>query len=276
MAAFFERDSAEASVFHPGDFCRGPWNRNSLHGRAVAALLAYGVEQHVPAEGGDEWHIARLTVDMFRLAPHAPTTLRTAVVRDGNRIRSIDATLVIEGVEVARASGLILRRSDVAPTSWVAPGAAREPVAPPEAGAPMEAGEGPFGDHRDGWEVRQVRPAEGGDASVAWLRMAHAFIEGEATSAFVRAAGAADFANPHSNRSEPRQAFINADMTLHLFRYPEGEWVGFEVAAHDSVGGVAIGSCVVRDLSGPIGRSTVATIANDRERARASTPTVRD
>ena len=270
MTAFFERDSADASVYLPGDFCRGPWNRNSLHGRAVAALLAYGVEQHVPDDG---WHIARLTVDMFRLAPHAPTTLRTTVVRDGNRIRSIDATLEVEGVEVARASGLILKRSDVAPTAW---GHTSEAVPQPEDGAPMDAGEGPFGDHRDGWEVRQVRPAEGGDASIAWLRMAHPFIEGESTSAFVRAAGSADFANPHSNRSEPRQAFINADMTLHLFRYPEGEWVGFEVAAHDSAGGVAIGSCALRDLDGPIGRSTVATIANDRERARASTPTVRD
>jgi hypothetical protein len=140
----------------------------------------------------------------------------------------------------------------------------------------MNAGEGPFGDHRDGWEVRQVRRPEGGDASIAWLRMAHPFIEGEPTSAFVRAAGAADFANPHSNRSEPRQAFINADMTLHLFRYAEGEWVGLEAAAHDSVGGVAIGSCTLRDLEGLIGRSTVGAIANDRERARASTPTVRD
>lgn len=273
MAAFFKRDGAAGSVYLPGDFCRGPWNRNSLHGRAVAALLAYGVEQHVPDA---EWHIARLTVDMFRLAPHAPTTLRTEVVRDGNRIRSIDAALVIDGGEVARASGLILKRSDVVSTAWTAPGGSSKPVPQPADGTPMEAGDGPFGDHRDGWEVRQVRPVEGGDASIAWLRMAHPFIDGERTSAFVRAAGAADFANPHSNRSEPRQAFINADMTLHLFRYPEGEWVGLEVAAHDSVGGVAIGSCALRDLAGPIGRSTVATIANDRERAHASTPTVRD
>jgi hypothetical protein len=273
MAAFFERDGANPDLYLPGDFCRGPWNRNSLHGRAVAALLAYGVEQHVPDA---EWHIARLTVDMFRLAPHEPVTLRTELVRHGNRIRSVDATLTIDGVDVARASGLILRRSDVPPTAWGGTDSTVEPAPRPADGEPMDAGEGPFGDHRDGWEVRQVRPAGGGDASIAWLRMAYPFIEGETTSAFVRAAGAADFANPHSSRSEPRRAFINADMTLHLFRYPEGEWTGFQVAAHDSVGGVAIGSCVLRDLDGPVGRSTVATIANDRERTRASTPTVRD
>lgn len=269
MAAFFEQDGADGRLYLPGDFCRGPWNRNSLHGRAVAALLAYGIEQHVPDAN---WHIARLTVDMFRLAPHAPTILRTALVRDGNRIRSVDAALFIEEVEAARASGLILRRSDVPATSWDRSSA---PVALPEDGTPMDPGEGPFGDHRDGWEVRQVRPSGGGDPSIAWLRMAHPLVEGEPTSAFVRAAGSADYANPHSNRSEPRRAFINADMSLHLFRYPEDAWIGFEVAAHDSVGGVAIGSCVLRDLDGPIGRSTVAAIANDRERTRASTPTVR-
>ncbi len=259
MAAFFERDG---DMFAPSDFCRGPWNHDSLHGRAVSGLLAYGVEGHAP---GPEWQISRLTVDMFRLAPHRPTRLRTRVLREGNRIRSVEASLEIEGVEMARASGLLLLRADVPSTAW---SGSEEAVAPPSDGAPMEAGEGPFGDHRDGWDVRQVRSSPEADPSIAWLRMAYPFIEGEATSPFVRAAAAADFANPHSNRSEPRRAFINADVTLHLFRYPDDEWVGFQVAAHDSRGGIAIGSCVLRDLGGPIGRSTVATIANDRERTR--------
>ncbi len=266
MTAFFERSG---DVFQPNDFCRGPWNHESLHGRAVAGLLAYGVEAFSPGEG---WQIARLTVDMFRLAPFKPTTLRTRLLRDGNRIRSVEAALEIEGVEVARASGLILLASDVPPTSW---GGSAEPVPAPELGTPGPEGEGPFGDHRDAWEIRQVRAEGEHDPSVAWLRMAHPFIEGEATTPFVRTAAAADYANPHSNRSEPRQAFINADMTLHLFRYPTAEWLGFQVAAHDSQGGIAIGSCVVSDAEGPIGRSTVATIANDRARMRAASVSVR-
>ncbi|MCC6237601.1 MAG: thioesterase family protein [Dehalococcoidia bacterium] len=267
MAAFFERSG---DIFNPSDFCRGPWNHDSLHGRAVAGLLAYGIEAFAPDDG---WQIARLTVDMFRLAPHRPTTLKTRLLRDGNRIRSVEAALEIEGVEVARASGLILLASDVVPTSW---GGSAAPVAPPSAGVLAgQEGEGPFGDHRDAWEIRHVRAEGERDPSVAWLRMAHPFVEGETTSAFVRTAAAADYANPHSNRSEPRQAFINADMTLHLFRYPASEWLGFEVAAHDSQGGIAIGSCVVRDLEGPVGRSTVATIANDRARMRAASVGVR-
>jgi hypothetical protein len=95
MAAFFERGSAHSEVYLPSDFCRGPWNRNSLHGRAIAALLAHGVEQFVPHGEEQSWQIARLTVDMFRLAPHAPTTLRTELVRDGNRIRSVEAALEV-------------------------------------------------------------------------------------------------------------------------------------------------------------------------------------
>lgn len=270
MAAFFER---QGDVFVPGDFCRGPWNHDSLHGRVISGLLAYGVEGYAP---GPEWRISRLTVDMFRLAPHRPTLLRTRLLREGNRIRSVEASLEIEGVEVARASGLLLLSTDVPPTSWMPPGGSGEAVPAPEAGVSMEVGEGPFGDHRDGWEIRQVRDEGERDASVAWLRMAYPFVEGEVTSPFVRTAAAADFANPHSNRSEPRRAFINADVTLHLFRYPEGEWTGFRAVAHDSTGGVAIGSSELRDLAGAIGRSTVATIANDRERMRASTPTVRE
>lgn len=266
MTAFFERDG---DLYVPGDFCRGPWNRESLHGRAISALLGYGIEQHVPAE---DWHIARLTVDMFRLAPHLPVRLRTELVRDGNRVRSVEAALLIEGVEVARGSGLVLRRADV-PSTALDEGLEVIP-SPDSASAMYETGEGPFGDHRDGWDTRLIREEGAPDASFAWMRMGAPFIGGEATSAFVRTAGAADFANPHSNRSQPRMAFINADMTLHLHRYPEGAWLGFEARAHNSVGGIAIGSCRLYDLTGPVGFSTVATIANDRERTRSSRPSV--
>jgi hypothetical protein len=269
MPAFFER-SPSGDVFVPGDFCRGGWNQDAFHGRALAGLLAYGVEAHAPSS---DWRIARLTVDMFRLAPHRPVRLRTRLLRDGNRIRSVEASLEIEDVEVARAGGLLLLASEAPPSAW---GPSPPVPGPSEASPGFDASEGPFRDHRDAWEIRLVRPPGGGEAAVAWGRITHPFIEGEPTSPFVRAAATADYANPHSNRSLPRQAFINADMTLHLHRYPEGEWVGFEAAGHDSQDGVAVGACVLRDLEGPIGRCTVTALVNDRARARSSTPGVRD
>lgn len=261
--AFFElRDG----LYVPGDFCRGPWNRNSLHGRAIAALLAYGVESHVDDAS---WHVARLTVDMFRLAPHQPVELRTDLVRDGNRVRAVDATLVIEGVEVARASSVLLRRSEQPPTER-----ARVPAPLPEdvPGDQLERADS-SGDFRDAWETKTLRD-ESGDTAFVWIRMAAPLIGGVELTPLVRTAGASDYASPASNRSRPRLPFINADVTLHLSRYPAGDWLGVEVVEHQNAEGVAVGACRLHDLEGPVGMSTVSAVANDRERARAATPSV--
>lgn len=260
---FFRRDGDRMV---PSDYCRGPWNRESLHGRAISGLLGWAIEQHVP---DDSWHAVRLTVDMFRLAPHAPVEVRSSLSRDGNRVRAVDAALLIDGVEVARASGLVLRRSEQpATTSNTGPREAPRPddlaVEPPD-----EAG--PRGDFRDAWDTRSTSPDE---RPFTWLRMVPPFVTGEPTSAWVRAAATADFSNPASNRSEPRSAFINGDLTVHLQRHPTGEWIGFEPAYHESLDGIAVGSCRLHDLEGLIGLGTVSAVANDRARTRAARPSV--
>ena len=261
--AFFTRDG---DTFVPGDLCRGPWNRESLHGRVISGLLGWEIERYADA---DDWHIVRLTTDMFRLAPHAPVHLASTLVRDGNRIRSVEASLLVDGVEVAKTSALILRRTDHAPTSM---GDERRVALPPELPADDPQDPETHGDFRDGWEMRVAPP----DARpISWMRMRAPFIEGAPTSRFVRAAASADFSSPASNRSEPRSAFINGDLTAHFHRYPEGEWVGFEPVYHESLDGVAVGSCRLHDIEGLIGLGTVSQIANDRARARAATPTVR-
>lgn len=259
---FFRRDG---DLFVPSDYCRGPWNRESLHGRVISGLLGWAVEQYAD---DDDWHISRLTVDMYRLAPHAPVTLRSELLRSGNRVRLVECTLTVDGVDAAHATGLMLRRSGHADTTFAGEVAFPAPEPSPAAQLPSE----PHGDHRDAWEMQRV---EHEHPPFTWMRMAPAFIAGIETSPFVRAAASADLTSPISNLSEPRSAFINGDLTVHLQRYPEGEWIGFQPAYHESVAGVAIGSCRLFDTRGLIGLGTVSAVANDRERARASTPTVR-
>ncbi|MEZ4503666.1 MAG: thioesterase family protein [Dehalococcoidia bacterium] len=261
--AFFTRDG---DTFVPGDFCRGPWNRESLHGRVISGLLAREIERYADAE---DWHIVRLTTDMFRLAPHAPVHVASTLVRDGNRIRSVEASMLVDGVEVAKSSALILRRTDHVATSM---GEERRVALPHEITPEEPETDEASGDFRDGWEMRIAPP----DARpISWMRMRAPFIEGEDTSRFVRAAASADFSSPASNRSEPRSAFINGDLTAHFHRYPEGEWIAFEPVFHESTDGVAVGACRLHDLEGLFGLGTVSQIANDRARARAATPTVR-
>ena len=82
---FFTRDR---DAFIPTPVASGPWDPNSLHGRVITGLLAFAIEQR---HGADDFVPARLTVDMFRLPTLAPIEVTTKLIRDGQRIKVLEA-----------------------------------------------------------------------------------------------------------------------------------------------------------------------------------------
>jgi acyl-CoA thioesterase len=225
-----------------------------LHGRLLAGLAARAVEreEHDPA-----LRIARLTVDMFRFPPMTPYTVTTEVTRDGHRVRAVSVSIVAGGVEVARAAALMLRTGEHPEASvwrtpnWDAP--PPEEVPPPD-GQVLTSG----------WELRLM--SEGGfwtaDRKRVWTRDSWQLVEGEELTPAVRAALAADLPNPLANSGVEGLQFINADLTMFLARPPSTEWIGLEVTDHIGHDGIAIGSCTLYDVDGPIGSSTVCAITN--------------
>src|ERR1700681_2293815 len=103
---FFTQDR---DAYIPTGAARGPWDPNSLHGRVIIGLLAFVIEQR---HGADEFVPARLTVDMFRLPNLAPIEIKTKLVRDGLRIKVVEADFVSGGVNMARASCQLLRKTE--------------------------------------------------------------------------------------------------------------------------------------------------------------------
>jgi acyl-CoA thioesterase len=257
---FFERDGS-SHRYVPTPRARGPWDPRSLHGRVLSGLISHQVETEYRDAA---FQPARLTVDMFRLAPMAPLTVTTRLVRDGNRIRVVDASLLDdEGTEIARGSVVMLRHTDQpagevwTPPEWDAPHPdTLEPDQPP---ADLPEHVQPM------WETRRVNGHFGAVVQKqAWLRETHELIAGVAPSPFVRAAQASDFANPFGNSGSEGLQFVNADTTLYVHRDPVGEWIGMEVAAHHSSQGIAIAECVMYDLDGVFGRASVCGVANRR------------
>lgn len=244
--------------YEPSPLARSPWAASMLHGRLLAGLAARAIEH----EHGDEAFLpTRLTVDMFRSPPMAPITVRTARVRDGNRVRAIDATLSSGGHDVARASAVLLRRAEQpagtvwAPVEWQVPAPERLPL--PDARPGWEPS----------WETRRI--TEGGFDAVSqkrtWLRESRPLVAGEALSPLQRAAMAADIANPLANAGDRGLEFINADLTLYLHRLPRSAWIGLEATGHQSADGVAVGSCDIYDLEGRLGYVAVCAVANTRD-----------
>lgn len=241
--SFFIRDG---SAFIPQPACRGPWDPKSLNGRVVVALCGFQIEQ---SHELGEYMPARLTVDMYRLPGFSPIEVKTHVVRDGNRIKVIDAELVSEGVSYARATSQWLKRSQNSagnvwsPPSWDVPAPESLPEPANRQGMmtmrPITGAIGTFGQKR------------------VWLREHRELVRGTPLSPFIRAAISADLANPFSNSGDRGLGYINSDVTMYLHRLPVDEWIGLEVVNHHATDGVAIGQVVLYDRTGAIGTSSV-------------------
>lgn len=252
-SAFFTTDDSGRLV--PHDICRGPWDPNTLHGRVLAGALAHNAERKFGAPG---FRPARLTVDMYRVPVFAPVEVNSRLVRDGNRIRVVDADLVVDGAPTARASIVFLREAEQpegtvwSPPAWDVPSpAALEP--PQASGRPQM------------WETRVIDNGFGSTKQKrTWLREVRPLVEGEELTPFVRAAFASDFTNPFANSGSAGLQYVNADISLYLHRLPVGEWLGFEVVEHHAADGIAVGECALYDETGALGRSLVCGLANRR------------
>lgn len=231
---------------------RGPWDPNSLSGSVIFSLLAFEVGNDI---GSDEYMPARFTVDMYRLPDFSLITIRTSRVRDGYRIKVIDAEFFSNGKSMARATCQMLRRTENAdvrvwkPEPWDVP-------------APEALGNGE-GSRLDTSKVR--RPISGNMNECArkrmWISEQRCLVDDIPLSPWLRACMAADLTNPWANSGEGGLGYINSDVTLYLHRVPVDEWVGIDVVNHQATDGVAIGECYLYDRQGMIGSSSVTGLA---------------
>jgi hypothetical protein len=191
--------TTDRDAYIPTDATRGPWDPNSLHGRVIVGLLAFEIERR---HGAEDFVPARLTVDMFRLPNLSPIEVKTRLVRDGLRIKLIEADFFSAGVAMARASCQLLRKTQNpqgtvwSPPNWEVPKPADIP-------APIDPRLGMHGK----WATRPIAGAMGtvGPRRL-WMSEVRDLVEGEALTPFVRVALAADFAQPlcQCRRSGPR------------------------------------------------------------------------
>ena len=257
---FFHR---EGDTYTPTLRANGWWRpTGNLHARVMIGLFSHVIEQQY---GEPDLQPARLTADLYRLPDLAPITVSTRMVRQGGRIKVIEAELFSGGVSSARASCQLLRRSQQPEASvWAQTG---WDAAPPDQVAPPPK---PF---TDKWEMRPILPP---GAIVAndlrapgprrtWLREVRPLVGGEPYTPFSRVATGVDYTSPIANGSETGLDFINSDVTLYLHRQPVGEWIGYEVVDHQSAEGIALGHCRLHDIEGPIGFSSCAALAQRRQ-----------
>ncbi|HEX8856872.1 MAG TPA: thioesterase family protein [Thermoleophilaceae bacterium] len=247
----------DSEWFASTELTRGPWDRNAQHAGPPAALIGRAIEQL----GGDK-RVGSVSLDILRPVPITRLRVEAHVLRSGRSVELVEASLSDEQGELVHAR------------AWrIAPGPEIEPVpgdpAPP---GPAQSTEEPFfpipwdvGYH-SAMEWRFARGAflEPGPATI-WLRMRHPLVPGESPTPLQRVLIAADTGNGASGPFDPStHTFVNTDLSVHLFRAPEGEWVCLDAVSLNDAHGLGLAESALYDERGRVGRGAQTLLVRPR------------
>jgi hypothetical protein len=257
--AFYERGG---DGFVATELTRGPWDPGAQHAGPPSALLGREIER-VP--GGEGFQVARVTLEILRPVPIGPVRVEAEVARPGRSVQMVEATLSGEEGELMRARAWRIRTSEVEiPDDVVTtPGA---PPGPEEGGVPEFFSTGQSVGYHTAMEWRSVGGGflEPGPATV-WMRMGCSLVAGEEPTPLQRTLVAADVGNGISAVLDwQRYVFINVDLSVHLERMPEGEWVCVDAVTLPQPNGIGTAESVLFDRRGRIGRTAQALLISER------------
>jgi hypothetical protein len=228
----------DGDVFVPGVITTGPWSDTAMHGGPPTALVGRVVDAW---ENDDRaWFLGRLTMELIRPVPIAPLRVLIEPRRFGRKLQVLDAALVTaDGTEVALARAVRTRWADtgIDEADLVQPGP--RPVPPPDECNPVADGRieehEPYHRFIDALEMRAVlgEPFDEFGPAVVWMKPLVATFEGESIAPLDRLLQCADFGNGISSVLDfERYSFVNADLTVAVHRWPEGDWILLDATTH--------------------------------------------
>lgn len=236
------------SHYQPTLHTQGAWSDHEQHMGPVSGLIAHAIDQHEPRDG---MQLARLTFDILGVIPALPSEVAVRTARPGRTIEQVEATMLVAGRPVVRASAWRLSRQDSSPVAGGLPAA----LPRPETMKPFAANGLWPGGYIGSLEVRGAEDNEPGHGQV-WLRSTKTLVENVAVSPTASFVGLVDTANGIAVRASPRKwMFPNIDLSIHLHRQPISGWVGFETRVVFGTDGVGLTSSTLHDHRGPVGRA---------------------
>jgi hypothetical protein len=244
----------EGDELVPSGHARGPWDPQALHGGAPAALAVRAAERLAPG-----MRMARLTFEFLGGVPLLPLSVEARLAKPGRRFQVVDATVSAAGRDVAWARLNFVRAEHVEGLPQTAAG---PPLTPGPEGLPRNL----YADHgRDefGLTAMEIRFAESefneNGPAKAWFRFDRPLVEGEEPTPAQLAVAAGDFGNGISRVvSWDDWLFVNTELTVHLHRDPEGEWVGLDARTIIEPNGSGLAVSTLYDLRGPVGTAAQA------------------
>jgi hypothetical protein len=241
----------------PSELTRGPWDPGAQHAGPPSGLIARALERCEAREG---LRIARITVEILRPVPLAPLTCSARVVRPGRSVELLEASLAGPDGDVMRAAAWRVAAGDVR-----AGLDDDEPPPGPDQGSERDFF--PTGDELGYHVAMDYSFVRGGflepGPAMVWMRQRGPLVEGEQPSPLERLMVVADVGNGVSAVLDwRRHLFINTELTVHVLRPPDGEWVGVDAVTR--LDGVGLAESVLWDERGRVGRGAQALLVRER------------
>ncbi|MGH3424257.1 MAG: thioesterase family protein [Nocardioidaceae bacterium] len=264
-SAFFEYvgegpDGAE--LFRATEHTSGPWDGRSQHGSPPAALLGRACER-LGSSTGREVTVSRFGMDLLGPIPVGDLLVRAEVIRPGRSVDLCRAELVDVTADRAVARAHVWR----SPAQVAGP----DNGAPTPFAGPDDGTEGAFPAHwHTGyldaiqWSWLKGSVAESGPV-VVWMRPRLPLLAGEPLTPLQRVLACVDSASGVSAELDPREwGFLNTDLTVHLTRPVEGDWVGLAARTYLGGGTAGMAHAELYDSTGLIGMSTQSLLVAAR------------
>ncbi len=240
----------------PSELTRGPWDPAAQHAGPPSALIGRAIERCEPRDG---MRVGRVTFEILGPVPLAPLTVKASVVRPGRSVELLEATLAGPDGEVMRARAWRVAVGEVV----LDPG--ESPPLGPDSAEPRPFF--PTGEEVGYHTAMEYRFAAGGflepGPATVWMRMRGPLVEGEQPTSLQRVLVAADSGNGVSAALDWREyLFINTDLTVHVLRPPEGDWVCLDAVTY--VQGLGMSDTALWDERGRIGRAAQTLLVRPR------------
>ncbi|WP_458781915.1 thioesterase family protein [Arthrobacter sp. D3-16] len=229
---------------------QGAWNVHEQHMAPASGLMADSLERHQPRP---DMRMARLSFEILGLIPGGEFHIETTMLRPGRTIELLQAELVAAGRTAIRATAWRLVTSDTSEVAAVEDAA----IPGPDECKPYDGASVWPGGYIRSLEMRVAEGHRPGAGKV-WLRTDHPLTDREDSGDLARLMGLVDTANGIAARVPPGKdsyAFPNLDLQIHMYRRPEGEWLGLDNAVSFGLDGIGLTSTVLHDLKGPFGRA---------------------
>ncbi len=235
------------------DLVRSTWSAAIQHAAPVSALLVRALER---CNQRDDTRLSRVVVDLLGPVPaEGEFWVRAGVDRGGKQIELVSAEMLGLGPDgqprpVAKASGWRFQQMETQDVVR----ASAPPLRPVSEGRSRNLADKFDRNYVHSLDWRWLTTPLNDGPGESWIKPTVDLVKGETMTPLQRLFAVADDANGVGTKIDiTKWTFLNTDLAVHVFRIPEGEWIGIRAETNYGPDGVGTTIGTLFDEQGAVG-----------------------